>query len=321
MQDTYPKTSKDRVRRQQIYFKLIESSHIKQLAFEEGATLCGITMPLNLSDDASFLSKWILNGYSSSLDYLRNHSVLRSELRMLVPNAESVIVCAFAYKNPYSGGYEASCTKKIASYALSEDYHFVIRKALLRVLSQLKSEYGAEGRVFTDSAPIFEKAYAVNAGLGWIGRQSLLVTPKYGTFVLLGEIVIDQKCDQYDVPFGENRCGNCRKCVEACPNHAVMERHIDTRLCISRATIEKGDAVDIALHGWIFGCDQCQSVCPYSQKAPVNVSNILKPVFNPEQLEWERMTKNEFDNSLSKTPLERSGLEKIKNNYFKNQRT
>ncbi|MBQ0080838.1 MAG: tRNA epoxyqueuosine(34) reductase QueG [Alistipes sp.] len=297
---------------------MLDSNHIKQLVIECGASLCGISRTIRLEQDATFLLDWIKNGYSSSLDYLHKNTNLRTNIEEMVPGAQSVIVCAFAYKNSCSSGYKSSCKKKIASYAICEDYHTTIRKALNKVLKQLENKYEVKGRVFTDSAPIFEKAYAVNAGLGWIGKQSLLVTPEFGTFVLLGEIVIDQKCDQYDIPFSENRCGTCRKCVEACPNHAIMERHIDTRLCISRATIEKQDTNSIALHGWVFGCDECQNACPYSKHGPQNSSGILKPIFNPELIDWDKMTDEEFITSLSKTPLKRSGLKRIITNYFKN---
>jgi epoxyqueuosine reductase len=133
-----------------------------------------------------------------------------------------------------------------------------------------------------DSAPILEKQYAVEAGLGWIGRQSLLVTPDHGTFVLLGEIVMTAKCDDYDKPLERVGCGACRRCVEACPNGAIRERHIDTTRCISCATIERrGEGERCNLHGWIFGCDECQSVCPYNRKAPHFTNPRFAPLFNP----------------------------------------
>lgn len=297
---------------------MIESARIKSLVIEAGADLCGIARPMDLDADRKFLSEWAAKGYSSSLDYLKEHQDLRADIRVMVPGAESVIVCAFSYKNEYSDGYRTDCCQKIASYALSEDYHNVIRKVLSKVLSVLTKKYGAHGRVFTDSAPIFEKTYAVQAGLGWIGRQSLLVTPQFGTFVLLGEIVIDAECDRYDTPYSGKGCGSCRRCIDACPNRAILERHIDTRLCISRATVERESECQIPLHGWIFGCDECQNACPFSKAAPKGSSHIFRPLFNPEQICWESLSDTEFKNSLSLTPLRRSSLTRLRTASNKN---
>ena len=123
------------------------------------------------------------------------------------------------------------------------------------------AEPALAGRAFVDSAPLVEKQLAVEAGLGWIGRQSLLVTPRFGSFVLLGELVLDAACDRYDEPLAGAGCGSCRRCVEACPTGAVCnDRAIDARRCISCHTIERTPAAEIALDGWIFGCDACQSV-------------------------------------------------------------
>jgi epoxyqueuosine reductase len=166
-----------------------------------------------------------------------------------------------------------------------------------------------------DSAPILEKRYAVEAGLGWIGRQSLLVTPQFGSFILLGEVVMTEECSSYDTPYDGVGCGECRRCVEACPNGAVKERHIDTSRCISCATIERrGEGESCDLHGWIFGCDECQSVCPYNRKASYFKNIHFKPLFSPEQMttqEWLSLSAEEFFDRFKSTPLERAGFERI----------
>ncbi|MBQ5690847.1 MAG: tRNA epoxyqueuosine(34) reductase QueG, partial [Alistipes sp.] len=173
-------------------------------------------------------------------------------------------------------------------------------------------------RCFVDSAPIFEKRYAVEAGLGWIGRQSLLVTPDYGSFVLLGEVVTSAECDCYDTPLESVGCGECRRCIEACPNGAIQERHIDTTRCISCATIERrGEGEQCPLHGWIFGCDECQSVCPYNRKAPCATSPRVIPIFNPMEMsaeEWLSLSDEEFASRFGSTPMQRAGLERLKEN-------
>ena len=161
---------------------------------------------------------------------------------------------------------------------------------------------------------------AVEAGLGWIGRQSLLVTPRFGSFVLLGELVLDAACDRYDEPLAGAGCGSCRRCVEACPTGAVCnDRAIDARRCISCHTIERTPAAEIALDGWIFGCDACQSRCPYNLRAPLHLHPAFDPLsFPPER--WLAMEEAEFRTSFGRTPLMRSGLRRLQANAAQNLR-
>lgn len=261
-------------------FKL---SQIKELAHEVGFDLCGVAQYRKFEDDRAFLEEWIERGYASSLEYLKRNIECRADANRLVEGAKSVIVCAVAYKNSVSEGYPADHSAKVASYACTTDYHTTIKQMLFDLCKRLKEVNPAlSARCFVDSAPIFEKRYAVEAGLGWIGRQSLLVTPQFGTFVLLGEVVMTAECDEYDKPLETVGCGECRRCVDACPNSAVKERHIDTSRCISCATIERrGEGESCDLHGWIFGCDECQTVCPYNRKAPHFTNPRFAPLFNP----------------------------------------
>lgn len=258
-------------------------NEIKSIAQDVGFDLCGVARCAVYKQDRAFLERWIEQGFVSSLDYLKRNIECRSDATKLVEGARSVIVCAVAYKNPVSDGYPADHKAKVASYACTTDYHTTIKQMLFELCARLKEIDGDfEARCFVDSAPIFEKRYAVEAGLGWIGRQSLLVTPEFGSFVLLGEIVMTAECDSYDSPREGVGCGECRRCIDACPNHAVIERHIDTSRCISCATVERnneGEGCD--LHGWIFGCDECQSVCPYNRKAPYFTNQKFAPLFNP----------------------------------------
>ena len=261
-------------------FKL---SQIKELANEVGFDLCGVAQYRKFEEDRAFLEGWIERGYASSLEYLKRNIECRADANLLVEGAKSVIVCAVAYKNSVSEGYPADHSAKVASYACTTDYHTTIKQMLFNLCKRLKEVDPAfSARCFVDSAPIFEKRYAVEAGLGWIGRQSLLVTPQFGTFVLLGEVVMTAECDEYDKPLETVGCGECRRCVDACPNSAVKERHIDTSRCISCATIERrGEGESCDLHGWIFGCDECQTVCPYNRKAPYFSNSKFAPLFNP----------------------------------------
>ena len=302
---------------------MLDRQYIKQLAHEVGFDLCGVAQRVTLDDDRRFLEEWIGEGYASSLDYLKRNIDRRADATALVEGAKSVVVCAIAYKNYISEGYPADHRAKVASYACTTDYHTTIKQMLFELVSRLKELCPTlSARCFVDSAPIFEKRYAVEAGLGWIGRQSLLVTPEYGTFVLLGEIVMNEECDSYDKPLVSVGCGECRRCVDACPNGAVKERHIDTSRCISCATIEReSEGEKCNLHGWIFGCDECQSVCPYNRKAPLATNPRLAPIFNPEKMtsaEWLSLSKEEFAERFGGTPLERAGIERIKANVEKN---
>lgn len=302
---------------------MLQSLHIKELAREVGFDLCGVARCRNFEDDKRFLEGWIERGYASSLDYLKRNIDRRADAATLVEGAKSVIVCAVAYKNHISEGYPADHKAKVASYACTTDYHTTIKQMLFDLSARLKElAPSLSGRCFVDSAPIFEKRYAVEAGLGWIGRQSLLVTPEYGTFVLLGEIVMTEECDSYDEPLVSVGCGECRRCVEACPNSAVKERHIDTSRCISCATIEReGEGEKAPLHSWIFGCDECQTVCPYNRKAPRVTNPRFAPIFNPVEMtseEWLSLSKEEFAERFGGTPLERAGIERIKANVEKN---
>ena len=294
---------------------MLQSKEIKRLAAEVGFDLCGVARCLEMADDEAFLQQWIKQGYHSSLSYMERNIDKRANVTKLVEGAKSVIVCALHYKNEFSEGYPADFNTKVASYATIRDYHDTI-KQMLRTMYERRKEGTPElkGRIFVDSAPIFEKRYAVEAGLGWIGHQSLLVTPKFGTFVLLGEIVLCQECDTYDEPYKGVGCGECRRCVEACPNGAIECGHIDTRRCISRATIERESDACTDCHGWIFGCDECQSICPYNRRAPKASHPVTAPIFNPLSLTadlWAEMTPEEFQERFASTPLSRSSLDRI----------
>ena len=285
--------------------------HIKHLAQEVGFDLCGVARCANFQQDRLFLEGWIERGYASSLEYLKRNIERRSDASPLVEGAKSVIVCGVAYKNRISEGYPEGHDAKVASYACTTDYHLTIKQMLFELCQRIKEscpDFAA--RCFVDSAPIFEKRYAVEAGLGWIGRQSLLVTPQFGTFVLLGEIVTSEECDHYDTPLVSVGCGECRRCVEACPNGAVKERHIDTSRCISCATIERADVGEkLPLHGWIFGCDECQTVCPYNRKAPLATNPRFAPIFNPAEMtreEWLSLSDETFAEQFGTTPLARA---------------
>ena len=209
---------------------MISGQYIKKLAENAGFDLCGITPCKHLAENESYFREWLAKGYGSSLEYLERNLDKRFDVRHLVEGAQTVVVCAVSYKNPLGEGYPPGCRTKIASYARSRDYHPVLKRMLGTMLEALRRQYpGLTGRTFVDTAPLLEKQLAVEAGLGWIGRQSLLLTPQYGSYVLLGELVLTLPSDQYDAPFAGARCGRCRNCLDSCPTGAIVApKVIDT---------------------------------------------------------------------------------------------
>ena len=300
---------------------MLEAKYIKELVKTEGFDLCGLTSCRHFTLNEEAFGRWLAMGYDSSLGYMRNYLDRRFDVAKLVEGARTVVVCAVAYDGEIASKNSDSATPypKIASYACRRDYHKVIRKALLSVLRQLKARYPQlQGRVFVDSAPLVEKQLAVDAGLGWIGRQSLLVTPQYGSYLLLGELVLTDVADEYDVPLKTVGCGECRRCVEACPTGAIVsDMVINTARCISCHTVEATPSADVDLHGWVFGCDECQKCCPYNLSVTQPRVVLLPREFSPADIskaEWLTMSEEDFQQRFGSTPLKRAGLKKIQSN-------
>lgn len=302
---------------------MISRNVITNAAREAGFDLVGVVRAEAMPELRNRFEEWLLAGNQSTLSYLERNVEKRFDQRLLVEGVRSVVVCAVSYLSPLSRGYGEADVPKIASYAVAKDYHKQIKQMLLHLADSLcRSVPALRYRAFTDSAPVAEKSLAVKAGLGWIGRNSLLVTPDFGSMVLLGELFICEECDLYDKPMDDVGCGSCRACVSVCPNSAILEcRAIDTRRCISRLTIERADSDESQpLHGWIFGCDMCQSVCPYNRRAPLHRNPRFDAVFDPLSLDraaWRAMSDDKFEALAGATPLTRSGLERLKSNIDK----
>ncbi|MFR9524167.1 MAG: tRNA epoxyqueuosine(34) reductase QueG [Rikenellaceae bacterium] len=296
---------------------MLSCKYIKESAIAAGFDLVGVTFPQEFTQNQRALEAWIESGAADSLDYMQRYMDVRFNPANLLEGTRTVVVCAINYKNEFSASQRSSPNPKIASYALVEDYHKVIRKQLKTLLKTLQRDVPhLRGRCCVDTAPLLEKQLAVEAGLGWIGRQSLLITPQLGSFVLLGVLLLDCDVDSLDAPLQGVGCGECRRCVQNCPNGAILpNRTIDSRLCISALTVECDSCGDKELHGWLFGCDECQSCCPYNRQTPLSANERIKPIFSPIPIkEWRSMSPEEFTKRLGSTPLKRGGLARLQRN-------
>lgn len=293
------------------------SQLINSFALSVGFDACGVSRADNLYEQEEPLSRWLNNGYHGEMGYMERNLEKRLDPRILVPNAKSVISVLLNY---YPGNPQISTiTPKISRYALSNDYHAVVKNMLLNLLELIRKEYGkVEGRAFVDSAPVLERAWAVKAGLGWIGNNGMLIHPKLGSFVFIGELIIDLEINPSTLQVS-NRCGTCTRCMDACPTGAIVAPMVvDARKCISYLTIEKKTPLTVeekgSLNGWCFGCDICQEVCPWNGKSSISKCDGLKPKMEIVDLVSNNLnflSKERFDSIFSDTPVSRAGWEKV----------
>lgn len=242
---------------------MLNSDEVKHIALEVGFDACGVARADALTDDEYPLRQWLARGWHSDLAYMERNADKRMDPRLLLPGARSVICCVSKYGPP-----DTSRTDGVAAYAQHREYHEVVKKMLHALKEQLK----IDGKLCCDTVPISDKHWAARAGLGWIGRHTLLVTPQWGSWVNLGEIVTTEECDTYDSPIA-NKCTDCNLCVDACPNHAISSLAsqsatymIDVRRCTAYYTTHHPKAIppDVDAHGYTQGCDICQLACPFN---------------------------------------------------------
>lgn len=239
-----------------------------------------------VEEDRVHLQRWLDAGYGQGLDYLERSREYRHDLRRLMPEVQSVVVTLTSYNR--GDARQALELPRIARYAWGPDYHVVIKQNLRQLLVRLRTCPGFEhlkGRAVVDSSPAFEKAWALRAGLGWQGRNSLLVHPRLGSYVLIGLLLLDCPLPStFPTPCPlPDACGRCRRCVEACPGGAIVEnegenenarRVIDVRRCISHLT----QTTRRPIESWAWGCDCCQEVCPYNTTDSARAAGIDSPL-------------------------------------------
>jgi len=291
--------------------KEVHSVWIKQEALRLGFDSCGIAKARFLEEDAPRLESWLRNNFHGQMHYMENHFDKRLDPSKLVPGAKSVISLLYNYFPEES---QRETSYKISKYAYGEDYHHVIKEKLFGLLETMKSKLGNfHARVFTDSAPVMERSWARESGLGWTGKHSLLISKEKGSYFFLAEIILDLEL-KYDEPFKTDHCGTCTKCIDACPTRAILPNNtIDGSKCISYFTIELKDEIPNSFKGqfddWMFGCDICQDVCPWNRFSVPHQEDRFKP--DPELLkknkeEWEALTEEAFHNLFKNSAVQRT---------------
>jgi epoxyqueuosine reductase len=287
------------------------SNLIKTRALELGFDLCGIAGSRPLEEHIPYIKEWCSSGMHSGMDYLCRDIGKRSDPEQLLPGARSVIVTALNYYTNLSQSDKKAPV--LSRYAFGKQYQPVIKERLTRLLDYVRSICpDTDGRVFSDTGPVLEKAWAREAGLGWPGKHSVLINDRIGSFFFLGVLLLDIDL-AYDKPYEEARCGNCRICIDSCPVQAINENNtIDTRKCIAYLTIESKVPVPVEMADRfgrrVFGCDRCQEVCPWNKMAVNNIVPEFRP--DPEMLSmnednWLNLREDEFEKMFGETPLGR----------------
>ena len=292
---------------------------IKTEAKKLGFSGCGISKARFLSEEAKNFEKWLSNGYQGSMSYLEKNIDKRLNPTILVPGSKSVISLAFNYFPPKK--LIDNNNFIISKYAYGKDYHKVLKKKLKKLFFLMREKIGnIEGRVFVDSAPIHERAWAKLSGLGWIGKNSLLINKNQGSFFFLAEIICDLELE-YDEPV-LNRCGNCSRCIDACPTDAITKAQvINAKKCISYLTIENKENIpeelNDSMNNSIFGCDICQDVCPWNKNSKPHEEIEFLPKKNLRKLrkkDWVELTEETFDRIFEGSAIKRTKYKGLKRN-------
>ena len=313
------------------------SNRIKAEALSLGFSACGIARAEAVSPDvAEGFTAWLCNGGHATMTYMENHLEKRLDPRLLVPGTKSIVSVALNYAPAQrlpEGEYQ------IAAYALGQDYHDIVKNKLRQLVSNIQAdgsifEEGADIRVFSDSAPVLERYWAVRAGLGWIGRNHQLIIPRAGSMFFLGEVFLPIELD-YDTPM-ESLCGNCHRCIEACPTGALATKKqsspsegneggvfISSR-CLSYQTIEnRGDIPDDiaeAMGDTIYGCDRCQQACPWNRFAQPTDEPLLQPkeeLLSMTREQWQQLTEDDFRRLFKGSAVKRAKYEGLMRNINK----
>lgn len=283
---------------------------IKKKAHELGFSFCGISEATFLEEEAPRLESWLKNGFHGEMAYMENHFDKRLDPRLLVDGAKSVVSLLLNY---YPSEFQNENSYKISKYAYGEDYHFVIKDKLKELMHHIHEEIGeVDGRVFVDSAPVLDKAWAAKSGLGWVGKNNNLINKGNGSFFFVAELIIDLELE-YDSAT-TNHCGTCTACIDACPTQAIESPYIvNGSKCISYLTIELKDDIPNQfknqLDDWIYGCDVCQDVCPWNRFSKPHSEPLFTPkkqLLDYSKNDWEDLTQELFQEIFKKSAVKRA---------------
>lgn len=289
------------------------SDIIKRLAKEQGFQACGISAAGFLEEEATGLEQWLQQGYQGTMSWMEAHFDARLDPRILVPGAKSVVSVLLNY---FPEEQQESGTPKISKYAYGRDYHKVIKAKLKRMMAGIHEEIGqVGGRAFVDSAPVMDRAWARRSGLGWIGKHSLLLSKKAGSFFFIGELILDVELAP-DGPTTDH-CGTCTACIDACPTQAIVAPTVvDSNKCISYLTIEYKSALPTEfqdkMEEWVYGCDICQDVCPWNRFSTPHSEpdfGLREPIAKHKWEEWEEITETLWDEIMQGSAIRRTGYD------------
>lgn len=304
---------------------------IKEEAAKHGFAAYGAARAGKLDADITRLENWLDRGFHADMGYMARNISLREDPSLLLPGAKSVLCFLAPYK---PAKYQDPALPQIASYAYGKDYHKIIKDKLHLICKEIREHFpGMNARVFSDSAPVLERAWAAKAGLGFIGKSNFLISKTHGLHNLIGVIITDIETE-YGEPVS-NACGSCTRCIESCPSGALMAPFsLDAGKCISYQTIESKRGREeeeklIPPSDYIFGCDICLKACPWAGRGeqtgweefkPLKIENSGRPVTELTADEWREMDEDGFRRDFASSPLMRAGLEKIKNTIEYNSR-
>lgn len=297
------------------------TNQIINRAYELGFDLVGVAKAEFMEEEARDLEQWLKEGRHGKMGYMENYFDKRTDPRLLVDGAKSVISVLHNYF-PGKDVSQPEGAPKISRYAWGKDYHKVLKSKLYRLLEFIQEEVSADvsARVFVDSAPVLDKHWAKRAGLGWIGKHTNLISPQKGSWFFIGEIILDLELNHAEGPV-KDYCGTCTRCIDACPTDALSPYQIDANRCISYLTIELKEEMDSSfqdkLDGWVYGCDICQEVCPwnrFSEKSEIQDFQPLDQILQMEKKDWEHLDQKIFKWMAKRTPMNRVKWEKMKHN-------
>tara|TARA_A100001015_G_scaffold83892_1_gene93153 strand:- start:32 stop:964 length:933 start_codon:yes stop_codon:yes gene_type:complete len=303
----------------------ISSESIKKKVIELGFQKVGITDATETISEQNNLRSWLKKNNHADMKWMENRSEERGNIHKYFPEARSVISVGMNY---YTGIKQENLKSdyKFSNYAWGDDYHLVLKKQLLSLLNWIKEiDPKVKGVVCVDTSPVMDKVWAQKAGLGWIGKHTNLISRDYGSWLFLGELILDQDL-KTDALFNDDLCGTCIACIEACPTQALNEYEIDARKCISYLTIEhRGPFTDDQEHlnEWIYGCDICQEVCPWNEKFSIKTEKkefqIREEILNYENSDWDSITEEKYRKIFKKSSAKRTKYSGLKRNIQQNK--